>query len=603
MSAKGKDKDKGKNKKGKDQKNKLTQVDKTFYELTIADLNKKLARLRSQVMAMDEQNAGVTEQLRSLKEDRADVAAYLERTLVQRNETIASLESQLNNIINLRNTEKEQCTAHIKDNDTKYKAMHDQLTSEIKLLNGKLNSLDEFRVKRDELMTKYDNLVDEMNEKDRQHQEQIYAMEQKAIVEKDAIRKEVELKLLQVSEDFTRSSEIRNAGYTRRLIRENIALQKENDRLIMSQLKIQRDMTIQTEKHKEILEQNDSLNQLKNQLIMASQNKALIIKRLTEIYERLKTKYTEMVRYRSLYETVMKRDSCERFNVKKATQKVKRVTRKSNLLMIDKSRLYSVAQRLDSENRRLRTILQQIKEAVIDAVIAKGVKEKEKVTKVCKVDVKKGADLKIVERERDRKLSTSIEQKTTDQMKYDFGPEERRDLLSKLLQIINERTHREEGAVSQVSAEELNVAVYKPGKIGLFYKKKSIMDIFKTDMPPQDDGTAELYRSKMRKGPGVYIPAERSAAFEKIMDVEHGSTYYASSSHNEAEEDIEECVEEVEEEESSDDYEVDENIPTDENVSHKPDAGTELEKIEQSSPRNYTSALDDDEEYNANLFY
>lgn len=591
MSTKGKGKDK--NKKGKDQnKNKLTQVDKTFYELTIADLNKKLSRLRNQLMTSDEQNAGMAEQLRSIKEDRTDIAAHLERILIQRNETIAVLESQLNNIVNLRNTEKEESTAHIKDMDAKYRAMHDQLTSEIKLLTGKLNSLDEFRIKRELLLSKYESLSELMDEKDRQHQESVYALEQKAIVEKDALKKEVELKLLQVTEDFTRSSEIRNAGYTRRLIRENIALQKENDRLLMSQLKMQRDLNIQNEKQKEILEQNASLDQMKNQLIMSSQNKITIIKKLTDNYERLKAKYIETVRYRTLYESIMRRDSCERFDINKVAQKMKRITRKSNLLLVDKNRLLAICKKLESENNRLRLILQQIKEAIVTATIEKYDSHSKDKT-LPKKDEK--ADQPDIERS-----------KEIDQVTYYLDSEDRSNLLSKLLQTINESGLKNEEGISQMSIADSNVAIYNRGKIGLLNERKSIMDVFRSDAPFDPETRSEPTRYKLQRGPTTYIPVERAAAFERIIDVEVGSTYYASSSQKEAEEAVEENIEEAEEEESSDDLGDEEHAgsQTGVNVQAVPTNETVLPRAEATSSRNYdTSPFEGEDEYNINLFY
>jgi len=132
-------------KKEKKDVNKVTQVDRTFYELTITDLNQKLARLRSHLTSVDESNITLTEKLKEVESDGVDVAAHLERTLAERNNSITELEERLVEITKVRDVENRLAQEKIGDLEAKYKAMHDQLTSEIKLLNGKLNSLDEFR--------------------------------------------------------------------------------------------------------------------------------------------------------------------------------------------------------------------------------------------------------------------------------------------------------------------------------------------------------------------------------------------------------------------------------------------------------------------------
>lgn len=51
----------------------LTQVDKQFYELTIADLNKKLARLRTHNVKIEEKNEDMEIRMKQIEDDRQDV--------------------------------------------------------------------------------------------------------------------------------------------------------------------------------------------------------------------------------------------------------------------------------------------------------------------------------------------------------------------------------------------------------------------------------------------------------------------------------------------------------------------------------------------------
>lgn len=58
-----------------DQEEELTEVDKQFYELTIADINKKLARLRAHNVKIEEKNEELEVRMKQMEEDRQDVTA------------------------------------------------------------------------------------------------------------------------------------------------------------------------------------------------------------------------------------------------------------------------------------------------------------------------------------------------------------------------------------------------------------------------------------------------------------------------------------------------------------------------------------------------
>lgn len=51
----------------------LNAVDKQFYELTIADINKKLTRLRAHNVKIEEKNEELEIRMKQMEEDRQDV--------------------------------------------------------------------------------------------------------------------------------------------------------------------------------------------------------------------------------------------------------------------------------------------------------------------------------------------------------------------------------------------------------------------------------------------------------------------------------------------------------------------------------------------------
>lgn len=172
--------------------------------------------------------------------------------------------------------------------ENKFKAMHDNLSSEIKLLTGKLNSMEEFRLQRDDLMAKFDTQEMELKEQAKKHKAILYEMERKVILDKERMRKDVENKLLELSTEFTKTSDLRVAASTQRLVRENIALNNDMDRMMATQERLQRENEEMKKKHHDIVGQYDASIAEKKRLIKTGEQQVEIIKKLTVEHENMK---------------------------------------------------------------------------------------------------------------------------------------------------------------------------------------------------------------------------------------------------------------------------------------------------------------------------
>ncbi|XP_055600972.1 cilia- and flagella-associated protein 157 [Uranotaenia lowii] len=263
----------------------LSAVDRQFFEITINDLNQKLARLRTHNVQIEERNEELESKLKQVEEDRADVTAFLNRILQEKLAVIVELEDKLSELSKVRDQENEECQKQINSLDAKFKAMHEQLTSEIKLLTGKLNSMEEFRIQRDELMAKFDAQDTELKEQTKRHKTTLYEMERKVILDKDRLRKDVENKLLQLSTEFTKSSEIRVAAHTQRLVRENISLNNEMDRMIFTQERLERKCADLKAVNIELKNKAEIDLIEKDRLMQTCQERLDLVKQLTDQYE------------------------------------------------------------------------------------------------------------------------------------------------------------------------------------------------------------------------------------------------------------------------------------------------------------------------------
>uniref|UniRef100_T1GGT2 Cilia- and flagella-associated protein 157 n=1 Tax=Megaselia scalaris TaxID=36166 RepID=T1GGT2_MEGSC len=485
--------------KKKDDKDKLTQVDRTFYELTITDLNNKLARLRSHVAKIEETNDELTEKMRIMDEDRSDVTAEMSRIGT---DTGAGESRSSNNNKNWEN---------------KFKAMEEQLTSEIKLLNGKLNSLEEFRILRDDMLQKFDEQEQKYKQFQKEHERQIEEMEAKAIVEKDQLKKEVEAKLLQLSEDFTKSSEIRIAGYTRRLIRENIALNKEMDKMIATQIRMEEDnekMVEQNEGIKGLLTTADSV---KTRLIKTAQKQVDIIKRMTTQYEILKEKYTDVKKYKKLYENAVKQEVVDRFSKADTTQKVMIMQHRVEALKREKRKLIETYKKFEDEVLTLRGVLAQIDGTIQLAVYGEILERQSKLRKPSF----KGERPSTKDKKFDPRESGEI-------VKIDSSMD-RENMLVKLQEIIKKYTAEKRATLLDLDTIVSEDSVYSPGKAGL--KVAASITMKPLEIP---DNTI--------------IPKARHIASESLFDVETGTSLVFSSS-----QDQEEAVPEEEKEDEQQD--------------------------------------------------
>ncbi|XP_022827862.1 cilia- and flagella-associated protein 157 [Spodoptera litura] len=231
---------KDKKKKGPDEgfKGAFTEVERALYELQLADCNRKLARLRQSIDEYEIRNEELQKAYDKLDEDRADIIAYLKNTLNVKTEENTELKEKVKGLEELREIETEQFKETVAELKKNFTTMKDQLTSENKLLAGKLNTLEEFRAIRDDLMRKFENQDRAFEEQEMKYKRMLYDAEKKFVIGKDKLKKEMEERLLHLAQEFQDASELRIAASTHRVIRENIALNNQLDSLLMTQAKV-----------------------------------------------------------------------------------------------------------------------------------------------------------------------------------------------------------------------------------------------------------------------------------------------------------------------------------------------------------------------------
>ncbi|XP_039281434.1 cilia- and flagella-associated protein 157 isoform X2 [Nilaparvata lugens] len=325
--------------------------------------------LKAHCTEVEEEYEETKRALQKLEEDSSDIIAYLKRTLQEKADEIGELQERLTALQQARDTEKAMFLERIRNMENDFKTMHEQLTSEIKLLNGKLNSLEEFRSQREELMNKFLTQEEAMEEQEKRHKQTLYEVERKFIIAKDELKKDMESKLLQLSLDFQNATQMRIAATTQRVIRENVAVNNELAALMESWRNLTDDVTALKDKDK-IMRLEIEL-QKEEKLIILKKNKIQekVIEKMTNQYEELESKHQKMMEFQKRCESLETQLQETQQLMEEEKEKSDKTAEKLREIENDQVTYNKKLEDAILESDRLHGILRSASKAVMEAII------------------------------------------------------------------------------------------------------------------------------------------------------------------------------------------------------------------------------------------
>lgn len=207
----------------------------------------------------------------------------------------------------------------------------------------------------------------DLKEQSQRHKEILQEMERKQIVDKNTLKNDVENKLLELSSEFTKASEVRISAHVQRLVRENIALNNELDRIMFTHRRLQNEMKSIKDRDKERSDATATYCSENKQLIRTCDAQIEIIKRLTAECEKMKLTNQVLMDAARMKEHAEKREQ-------KAVKELEDYKVKTNLLeqhvhaiRTECSKHKVIVEEQIDESVRLANVLTQIKYTVKSA--------------------------------------------------------------------------------------------------------------------------------------------------------------------------------------------------------------------------------------------
>ncbi|XP_078502776.1 cilia- and flagella-associated protein 157 [Lissotriton helveticus] len=229
----------------------LSELSKEFYLIQIRDLEGQVARYQHRWDELQVKEGTFQSQLEQVSVDKREIVAFLKRTLDQRVDEITDLGEKMRELQEAKDTEKEAFEGQLAHARHEFQETKDQLTAENMLLAGKLAALEEFRVQKEELSAQFAALEEKLKKQEEDHQQLIYNLERKAVVDKDRLKKDTVHRVNVVAAEFRKVSGNQMAETTKRTIRENVSICAQLAKM--------------SEKSMELIQENDHLKEMQTQ--------------------------------------------------------------------------------------------------------------------------------------------------------------------------------------------------------------------------------------------------------------------------------------------------------------------------------------------------
>ncbi|XP_025215730.1 cilia- and flagella-associated protein 157 isoform X1 [Theropithecus gelada] len=216
----------------------LAKETKEFYHIQIRDLEDRLARYQRKWDELAVQEKLFRQEFEQLANNKKEIVAFLKRTLNQQVDEITDLNEQLQNLQLAKEMEKDAFEAQLAQVRHEFQETKDQLTTENIILGGKLAALEEFRLQKEEVTSKFTLLEEQVRKQENEFRDYAYNLEKKSVLDKDRLRKEIIQRVNLVASEFHKVTTNRMWETTKRAIKENNGITLQMARVSQQGMKL-----------------------------------------------------------------------------------------------------------------------------------------------------------------------------------------------------------------------------------------------------------------------------------------------------------------------------------------------------------------------------
>ncbi|KAK2845630.1 hypothetical protein Q7C36_010484 [Tachysurus vachellii] len=230
----------------------LSEGGKEFYLAQIRDLEDRLEKYQHKCDELEVRQKDFSTNYDNIVREKKDIVLYLKRTLSQKEDMLTDVLEKLQDLQAVKDAEKESYDKQLSMLRSEFQETKEKLTSENMVLAGKLASLEDFQMQKDELMFQLESLKEQLVQQKQEHQTVLYNLEKKAVLDNYRLKKEMQQHVAAVATEFRKVSDKKMPETTKRAIHENI--------LVTTQLRQISDRS------KELMMENDALMAREKQL-------------------------------------------------------------------------------------------------------------------------------------------------------------------------------------------------------------------------------------------------------------------------------------------------------------------------------------------------
>ncbi|KAK3514665.1 hypothetical protein QTP70_021587 [Hemibagrus guttatus] len=346
----------------------LSEAGKEFYRAQIRDLEERLEKYQHKCDELEVRQKDFSTNYNNAVREKKDIVLYLKRTLSQREDELTDILEKLQELQAAKDAEKELYEKQQNVLRSEFQETKDKLTSENMVLAGKLASLEDFQMQKDELVVQMESLKEQLEQQKQEHQTILYNLEKKAVLDNDRLKKEMQQHVAAVATEFRKVSDKKMPETTKRAIHENMLvttrLRQISDR--SKELMVENDALIAREK--ELKREMEIMERLLNEMTRKSLANQKVVQQLTEKCRQMCAELEEYARHEQEHQKLVNNHSMLQKEHDALRQEHESAVNDLNQKQAEAARLKTELQEEKTQRGQVETVLQEAAVALKEAV-------------------------------------------------------------------------------------------------------------------------------------------------------------------------------------------------------------------------------------------